>query len=1176
MAQQIIPLPLPADFESGAGTDVRIRWQDLNVVIDAALRANPGQQTVLRRFQLASLDPDAADSQRVLLRTAFSLAGDEGTPGPDLTDQFEQNWLITVGGFVFDHADFLPLTDEPYLWRAGPSLDIAAYRAAIIALVESGAASVDLILDDGEVPPGVDAGTVTWRFDTSRPTVTKARGHRVDAGVVPWRFTTSQPAITKTGRHEVDAGTVPWRFTTSRPTVRKTTNHRVNAGTVAWNFNTSRPTTGIVRNHRVNAGTVAWNFNTSQPRTTIVEVGSWIPWGHSGTTPRTVIGDLDPDTEYEVEIRATREGAAPSAWINAPNGRTSQDDTVVADETIGPFYIRSAGRPDVPDAQQGTDPPVPWQAAAPTATTTLNVWQIVGRRPGGTQQDYVFATLTLYLIRTSVVADELIGPFYIRSAGRPDVPDAQQGIGPPAGWQAAAPTATTTLNVWQIVGSRPGGTQNFYRFTTLTLYLIRTSVVADETIGPFYIRSAGRPDVPDAQQGIGPPAGWQEVPPTATTTLNVWQIVGRRPGGTQNFYRFTTLTLYLIRTSVVADETIGPFYIRSAGRPDVPDAQQGTDPPVPWQAAAPTATTTLNVWQIVGRRPGGTQQDYVFTTLTLYLIRTSVIADELIGPFYIRSAGRPDVPDAQQGIGPPAGWQEVPPTATTTLNVWQIVGRRPGGTQQDYVFATLTLYLIRTSVVADELIGPFYIRSAGRPDVPDAQQGIGPPAGWQEVPPTATTTLNVWQIVGSRPGGTQNFYRFTTLTLYLIRTSVVADETIGPFYIRSAGRPDVPDAQQGTDPPVPWQAAAPTATTTLNVWQIVGRRPGGTQQDYVFTTLTLYLIRTSVIADELIGPFYIRSAGRPDVPDAQQGIGPPAGWQEVPPTATTTLNVWQIVGRRPGGTQQDYVFATLTLYLIRTSVVADELIGPFYIRSAGRPDVPDAQPGTGPPPLWQAAAPTATTTLNVWQIVGSRPGGTQQDYVFTTLTLYLIRTSVAAAETIGPFYIRSAGPPDVPDAQQGIGPPADWQEVPPTATTTLNVWQIVGSRPGGTQQDYVFTTLTLYLPRTLPTTPILPVLGPQALIATFTVNVAGSYTIPEAVISDGSTLVYALTPDVPAGLMFQDGARTIAGTPTLRDITPHVLRISVQGDATRFIERSLVIYVLGPATSFAGQESPDL
>ena len=151
MAQQSFQLPLPATVEVGTGDAIRIRWEDMDLRVDPEL-VSLGQVAYLRRFQLASLDADINSSQRILVRLAFSLGGDEGEAGPDLTEQFEQNWRITVGGRTYSHAQFGPLTAEPYLWLGNADVDIPAFRASILELVNSDAAEVTLTLDDGAEP----------------------------------------------------------------------------------------------------------------------------------------------------------------------------------------------------------------------------------------------------------------------------------------------------------------------------------------------------------------------------------------------------------------------------------------------------------------------------------------------------------------------------------------------------------------------------------------------------------------------------------------------------------------------------------------------------------------------------------------------------------------------------------------------------------------------------------------------------------------------------------------------------------------------------------------------------------------------------------------------------------------------------------------------------------------
>ena len=148
VASRTFILPLPATVEIGTGNAIRIRWEDTDFLVDPSL-VEGGGTAYLRRFQLASLNSTDDGAQRILIRLADTIGGDEGLLGPDLTAQFEGNWTITVDGVDYPNTDYGALTSEPYLWQGNTNIDIVAFRAAIVALVDSTASSVTLTLDDG-------------------------------------------------------------------------------------------------------------------------------------------------------------------------------------------------------------------------------------------------------------------------------------------------------------------------------------------------------------------------------------------------------------------------------------------------------------------------------------------------------------------------------------------------------------------------------------------------------------------------------------------------------------------------------------------------------------------------------------------------------------------------------------------------------------------------------------------------------------------------------------------------------------------------------------------------------------------------------------------------------------------------------------------------------------------
>ena len=190
MAEQSFTLPATPTTVDTSGQDIQIRW-DVSILIDSSL-VQPLDSGVivavyLRRVHLRSRsdsdsDPVVPGDQRVILRTAPTPAFNPGDPGPDLTDTFEENWVITLGGHEFLHDSFSQDAAEPYVWRGNSngfatSADIENFRTIITDLASLGT-TVTLTLSDDqeEVIPGKSLGTLSLSSgipSLSSPSVTK-------------------------------------------------------------------------------------------------------------------------------------------------------------------------------------------------------------------------------------------------------------------------------------------------------------------------------------------------------------------------------------------------------------------------------------------------------------------------------------------------------------------------------------------------------------------------------------------------------------------------------------------------------------------------------------------------------------------------------------------------------------------------------------------------------------------------------------------------------------------------------------------------------------------------------------------------------------------------------------------------------------------------------------------
>ena len=101
-------------------------------------------------FWLASFGTNA-NQQNIVLRVSPVARGQGGETGPDLSDQFEGNWEITVKGKTFTHDQFSSDTSEPYSWIGNSEgltdAAITEFRNLIDDLQDD--TSVTLILNDG-------------------------------------------------------------------------------------------------------------------------------------------------------------------------------------------------------------------------------------------------------------------------------------------------------------------------------------------------------------------------------------------------------------------------------------------------------------------------------------------------------------------------------------------------------------------------------------------------------------------------------------------------------------------------------------------------------------------------------------------------------------------------------------------------------------------------------------------------------------------------------------------------------------------------------------------------------------------------------------------------------------------------------------------------------------------
>ena len=144
--------------------------------------------------------------------------GDPGEPYDDATV------YLQVGDVVVTlDRDDVSGSGGGFLAYAIP--DNTGWRDAIDSLRTSGQR---FIMGIGHPAPtgtdhAVDAGTASFEFVVSEPTVTKTspfpQDHAVNAGDASFIFAVSEPTITHTRAHTVDAGDAAFAFVVSEPTV---------------------------------------------------------------------------------------------------------------------------------------------------------------------------------------------------------------------------------------------------------------------------------------------------------------------------------------------------------------------------------------------------------------------------------------------------------------------------------------------------------------------------------------------------------------------------------------------------------------------------------------------------------------------------------------------------------------------------------------------------------------------------------------------------------------------------------------------------------------------------------------------------------------------------------------------------------------------------------------------
>lgn len=181
MASQTLPLgsrSLLANTATNKQVRIFIGSQNSDQLIDSDLVAGGATANLVQVVIQAA----SASGYALILQTSATpnLSGAGGaSSGPDLTDQFENNWEITfaqgTATWVFDHSEFSADPSEPYFWSTADAATRARLLAAFNGLRATQGGTVTL--NDGLNPPSF--------ADSTGDTITGEQGRTITPVVVP-------------------------------------------------------------------------------------------------------------------------------------------------------------------------------------------------------------------------------------------------------------------------------------------------------------------------------------------------------------------------------------------------------------------------------------------------------------------------------------------------------------------------------------------------------------------------------------------------------------------------------------------------------------------------------------------------------------------------------------------------------------------------------------------------------------------------------------------------------------------------------------------------------------------------------------------------------------------------------------------------------------------------------
>ena len=151
MAYTGLTLPLPTTY-TNAAVIKRLDYRPVaDNTIGPALVAVPADAAYLREFEIMSLNSSALILTMLTGSTAGT--GDPILSGPQLTNQFERNWVITISDgtdtYRFDAEQFNHDSATPYIWTAIVQTAINNARDAVANF--GNVTGVTIELDDGKI-----------------------------------------------------------------------------------------------------------------------------------------------------------------------------------------------------------------------------------------------------------------------------------------------------------------------------------------------------------------------------------------------------------------------------------------------------------------------------------------------------------------------------------------------------------------------------------------------------------------------------------------------------------------------------------------------------------------------------------------------------------------------------------------------------------------------------------------------------------------------------------------------------------------------------------------------------------------------------------------------------------------------------------------------------------------